>query len=215
MDPQPIIESDSELARQTQAGSAAAFEQLVHRYEHRVHAFVAQFCRNATDAREVTQDAFVKASQIMNQFDPRREFAPWLFTIARRKCIDRHRTAPPPADAPLPELVEEDNPGELLVRHEDRQQLWQLARRCLPDIQYQALWLRYTEDMDVAQIAQVLGKTRVHVKVLLFRARQMLGRELNPGLTPDRALPSASNQAHSPGGSRPATIATASLKIPA
>jgi RNA polymerase sigma-70 factor (ECF subfamily) len=169
---------DAELARQYQAGSLAAFEELAGRYEHRVHAFVRQFCRNATDARELTQDTFVKASQCMNQFDARREFAPWLFTIARRKCIDRHRTAPPVADAPVPDTADEANPRDLLAAAEDRQQLWRLARRCLKPGQFQALWFRYAEDLDVAQIAQVLGLSRVHVKVLLFRARQGLARQL-------------------------------------
>ena len=192
MAPELTTDSDAELARQTQAGSAIAFEQLVYRYEHRVHAFARQFCQNATDAREVTQDTFVKASQSMAQFDARREFAPWLFTIARRKCIDRHRAAPTAEDAPLPDLVDEEHPGELLARQEDRQQLWQLARRCLTENQFQALWLRYAEDMDVTQVAQVLGKTPVHVKVLLFRARQILGRRLNPGQTLAGAIPTAS-----------------------
>lgn len=191
MAPELSTHSDAELARQTQAGSLAAFEQLVYRYEHRVHAFVAQFCRNATDAREVTQETFVKASQSMAQFDARREFAPWLFTIARRKWIDRQRAAPPPADAPLPESVDELHPGELLAQQEDRQQLWHLARQCLTENQFQALWLRYAEDMDVPQIAQVLGKTRVHVKVLLFRARQTLGNQLNPAPTLAQAIPAA------------------------
>lgn len=191
MAPELSTHSDAELARQTQAGSLAAFEQLVYRYEHRVHAFVAQFCRNATDAREVTQETFVKASQSMAQFDARREFAPWLFTIARRKWIDRQRAAPPPADAPLPESVDEIHPGELLAQQEDRQQLWHLARQCLTENQFQALWLRYAEDMDVPQIAQVLGKTRVHVKVLLFRARQTLGNQLNPAPTLAQAIPAA------------------------
>ena len=54
-------------------------------------------------------------------------------------------------------------------------------------MQYQALWLKYAEEMDVASIAQVLRKTQTHVKVLLFRARQALGRELSsarrPGLS--------------------------------
>ena len=168
-----------------------AFEQLVYRYEHRVHAFVAQFCGNATDAREVTQESFVTAYQKLRQFDARREFAPWLFTIARRKCIDRHRAAPPLAEDSLPELPDENDPAELLARQEDRQQLWRLARVCLPENQYRALWLRYAEDMDVALIAQVLGKTRVHVKVLLFRARQILGRRLNPGQTLAQAIPAA------------------------
>ncbi len=192
MAPELSTDSDAELARQTQAGSAIAFEQLVYRYEHRVHAFARQFCRNATDAREVTQDTFVKASQSMAQFDARREFAPWLFTIARRKCIDRHRAAPPPLDSTLPEMVDENHPGELLARREDQQQLWQLARRCLTENQYQALWLWYAEDMNVTQIAQVLGKTTVHIKVLMFRARQNLGSRLNPSNTPADAVPNTS-----------------------
>ena len=184
-------DSDAELARQTQAGSLTAFEELVYRYEHRVYAFVSQFCRNATDAREITQDTFVKAAQSMSRFDVRREFAPWLFTIARRKWIDRQRAAPPPADAPLPDAVDEVHPGEMLAQREDKQHLWQLARECLSENQFQALWFRYVEDMDVAQIAQVLGKTRVHVKVMLFRARQVLGQRLNPAPTLARAIPSA------------------------
>lgn len=191
MTPELSTDSDAELARQTQAGSAVAFEQLVYRYEHRVYAFAQQFCRNVTDAREVTQDTFVKASQSMAQFDARREFAPWLFTIARRKCIDRHRAAPLAEDAPLPDAADDNHPGELLARHEDRQQLWHLARRCLTENQFQALWLRYAEDMDVAHIAQVLGKTRVHIKVLLFRARQILGSRLNPSPTLAGAIPTA------------------------
>jgi RNA polymerase sigma-70 factor (ECF subfamily) len=184
--------SDEELARQTQAGSLDAFEQLVYRYEHRVHAFVAQFCRNGTDARELTQDTFVKAFQSMKQFDSRRVFAAWLFTIARRKCIDRHRAAPAVADDPIPDLPDDTDPSELIARREDGQNLWRLARKRLGENQFQALWLHYAEDMDVAQIAQVLGKTRVHIKVLLFRARQILGRQLNPSLRLSQAIPTAS-----------------------
>lgn len=183
--------SDEELARETQAGSLDAFEQLVYRYEHRIHAFVGQFCRNATDAREVTQDTFVKAFQSVGQFDSRRNFAAWLFTIARRKCIDHHRSAPRSADALVPELSDPTDPSELAARREDGQDLWRLARQCLNENQFQALWLHYVEDMDVAQMAQALGKTRVHIKVILFRARQILGRELNPSPTRGEAMPVA------------------------
>jgi len=171
--------SDEELARQTQAGSLAAFEELVYRYEGRVYGFVANCCRPGPDARDVTQDTFVRAFQAIAQFDPRRDFAAWLFTIARRKCIDHHRAAPPvAAEESVPDLPDENDPSELLARQEERQSLWELARRRLPEAQFHALWLRYAEDMSLAGIARVLGKTRVHVKVLLFRARQALGREL-------------------------------------
>ncbi|UCG49658.1 MAG: sigma-70 family RNA polymerase sigma factor, partial [Phycisphaerales bacterium] len=47
-----------------------------------------------------------------------------------------------------------------------------------PEGQYQALWLRYVEDMPVRQIAKVLRKSQVHVRVLLCRARVNLSRKL-------------------------------------
>jgi RNA polymerase sigma-70 factor (ECF subfamily) len=169
------------LARQSQAGSLTAFEELVYRYEGRIYSFLFNSCRNATDAREVTQDTFVRGFQAISQFDCGRGFGPWLFTIARRKCIDHHRAAPSAADEPMPEQPDNDDPAELLSREEERQSLWGLARRLLPEAQFQALWLRYAEEMSMAGIAQVLRKTQTHVKVLLFRARRTLARELKAG----------------------------------
>jgi RNA polymerase sigma-70 factor (ECF subfamily) len=186
--------SDEELARETQAGSLGAFEVLVFRYEHRVLAFVSQFCRNPPDARDVTQDTFVKAFQSIGQFNSSRAFAPWLFTIARRKCIDRHRSTPAEADAVVPNLTDDADPSVLAARREDGQDLWRLARQRLSVNQFQALWLHYAEDMEVAQIAQALGKTRVHIKVILFRARQILARELNSASAPGKATPKTGSQ---------------------
>lgn len=173
--------SDKELAQQSQDGTLSAFEELVYRYEGRIYGFIANSCRNATDAREVTQDTFVRAFQAIGQFDGRRGFAPWLFAIARRKCIDHHRAAPSSTDEPMPEQSDDNDPAELLARQEERQSLWSLARRRLPAPQFQALWLKYAEDMSVADIAEVLRKTQTHVKVLLFRARRVLACELKAG----------------------------------
>jgi len=170
--------SDEELARQAQAGSLAPFEELVYRYEGRIYRFVANSCRVEADAREITQETFVRAFQALDQFDARRFFAPWLFAIARRKCLDHHRASARIVGEPLPETQDEETPADLLSREEERANIWLLARRCLPELQFQALWLRYAEEMETAQIGRVLRKTRSHVKVLLFRARQSLGKSL-------------------------------------
>ena len=179
--------SDSELARQTQAGSLTAFEELVFRYERRIYAFVAHSCRNSADAAEVTQEIFLKAFRAISLYDPRRAFATWLFTIARRKCIDRHRAAPPPSAEPMPDRADADDPAAVLVRQEDRDSLWELARRVLPHSQFQALWLNYAEELNVEEIARILSRTRTHIKVMLFRARRTLGHALEaskPGFLP-------------------------------
>lgn len=171
--------TDEDLARQTRAGSLAAFEELVFRYEARVFGFVFNSCRCEADAREITQDTFVRAFQRIDRFDPRQSFRTWLFTIARRKCIDHFRALPETGAAPLIEEADDDvDPAELLARDEERNDLWRLARRVLAATPFRALWLRYAEEMELRDIARVLGKTETHVKVLLFRARKALGDEL-------------------------------------
>ncbi len=170
--------SDEELARQTQAGSLPAFEALVYRYEGRIYGFVANSCRNGTDAREVTQDTFVRAFQAIGQFDARRGFAAWLFTIARRKCIDQYRSALPVSSETVPEQADDNDPAELLVAAGGAAGFVGPGAPAPAGSQFQALWLRYAEGMSVAGIAQVLRKTQIHIKVLLFRARQSLGRDL-------------------------------------
>jgi RNA polymerase sigma-70 factor (ECF subfamily) len=169
----------------------------VYRYEGRIYGFLLKSCGNDTDARELAQDTFVRAFQAILQFDLRCDFAPWLFTIARRKLIDHIRAHRPISDEPLPDTPDFFDPAEALAQNEDAQNLWDLARRGLPAIQFQTLWLRYVEDMDVAQIAQVLRLTKTHVKVLLFRARAAMAKPLralgNPlaMLKPTRALPTS------------------------
>jgi RNA polymerase sigma-70 factor, ECF subfamily len=175
-------ESDEELARQTQAGSLAAFEKLVARYEQRVYAFAMQWRRNETEAREVTQDTFVRAFQAISQLNCRLAFAPWLFAIARRKCIDSYRARLPVNDEPLPDQPDFNDPAELLARQEEGRDTWRMARRHLPDSQFQAIWLRYVEDMNIPDIARALGKKQIAVRVLLFRARQTLASKFErPG----------------------------------
>jgi len=68
-------------------------------------------------------------------------------------------------------------PGDVLAQQETRQSLWAAARGLSPN-QYQVLRLRYAEDMSIKQIAKVMGKSQVSVKVLLYRARVHLAERL-------------------------------------
>src|SRR5215472_315170 len=114
--------SDEQLARESQAGCLKAFEELVYRYERRIYGFVAQCC-GVANATEITQETFVRAFQAIHQFDSRQPFAPWLFTIARRKCADHFRIALPWDAQELPELPDENDPAELLARQEEKDNL--------------------------------------------------------------------------------------------
>ena len=176
--------SDEELAVASQSGDLASFEELVRRYENRIYAFVYQCCGNDADAREVTQDTFVRAFEAIGKFDAKRAFGPWLFAIARRKGIDSFRAKIPGDGEKMPERIDASDPAELAARREEARDLWQRASTKLPGSQFQSLWLRYAEEMDIGEIASVMGKSRTHIKVLLFRARQTLAEELKPALPP-------------------------------
>ena len=178
MNPSLQAISDEELALRSQKGSLEAFEELVYRYEARVYGFIVRCSQDEQVARDVTQDAFVRAFQALHQYHPERPFAPWLFAIARRKWIDHYRAMPRPLEAADPEEFDRNDPAELLARDEERLDLWRLARARLNADQFQALWLRYVEELDLHQIARVMRKSKTGVKVHLFRARRALGQIL-------------------------------------
>jgi RNA polymerase sigma-70 factor (ECF subfamily) len=85
--------SDEELACKTQAGSHAAFEELVFRYEARVFGFLQSRTGRIHDAQDLTQKVFVRAFRKIGRYNPRFRFASWLFTIARRESIGHYRRA--------------------------------------------------------------------------------------------------------------------------
>ena len=170
--------TDEQLAQRAQGGDWASFDELVSRFEARIYRFAFNCCGHETDAREIAQETFVTAYFQIKRFDPARSMATWLFTIARRKGIDRSRRARPLFTDEMPELPDMDDPSVLMARREATAVIWRVARRVLPDLQFQALWLRYDEDLTVLETAQVLCRTQMHVKVILFRARAKLAREV-------------------------------------
>ena len=186
--PDPAIEpelSDEELACQAQAGGLAAFEQLVSRYEGRLYQFLKLKTADPRDAEELTQSTFITAYRKIHLYRSQYAFATWLFTIARRLTIDdyrRNKNRPlnnaVPEDFAINSLVESRNPADLISDAEEHSALWTSIRGILNENQFTAMWLKYEQDLPVAEIATAMKKTKTHVKVILHRARQSLITQL-------------------------------------
>jgi RNA polymerase sigma-70 factor (ECF subfamily) len=84
-------ESDAVLVRRARAGEQRAFSLLVGQHKHWVYRFVRRYVRDADEAHDVTQDAFVAAMSNLHRYDPERPFDAWLRRIALNKCRDRAR----------------------------------------------------------------------------------------------------------------------------
>ena len=94
---------DSELVRRILSGEGDLYTVLVERYKIRLYRFVERYTNDAEDARDVTQDVFVKVYGALDSYDPRYKFSTWLFRIAGNAAIDhlrRRRVRTLPLEAP-------------------------------------------------------------------------------------------------------------------
>ena len=86
--PAPLIEEDELLALGLRNGDDDAVRRLYDRFGGLVFTIANQTLRDRQRAEEVTQQTFLQAWRNADQFEPGRDFAPWLATIARRAAID-------------------------------------------------------------------------------------------------------------------------------
>lgn len=172
--------SSRQLALRAQGRSLPAFAELVSRYERRLFNFLLRRVSCAADAEDIVQEAFLRAWQSIDRYDPTWEFSTWLYTIARRLAVNelaaarRRARHQPTTDANAQTI----DPSQLVADRESQTNLWTIAQRVLNPDQQTALWLRYCEQLSVQDIANVLGRTRVSVRVLMFRARKAIADEM-------------------------------------
>jgi RNA polymerase sigma-70 factor (ECF subfamily) len=168
--------TDEQLAGRAQAGCVASFDLLARRMRPRlVHALWKRI-GNQADAEDVAQEALIRAHQHLDRYDRQYRFTTWLFTIAFRLDISRRRKIRPAQSIDGAEPLADGGtpPEQTAARRDLSANLWAVAERQLSDTHYTALWLRYGEELSPQEIAKVMRKTTVSIRVLLHRARQKL-----------------------------------------
>lgn len=173
-----------ELALRSQSGCKASFTELVRRYDGRLHRFLRIKTGNTHDAEDLVQDTFVKAYNNIDRYRNSWAFSTWLFTIARRLAASHYRKLKR-GSCCMQQSPAVAEPDDSLQERETQDALWAAARR-LSANQYQALHLRYCEGFSTKDIAHIMGKTTVNVKVLLYRARNRLAADLDGAAVVER-----------------------------
>lgn len=173
--------SAEEIAIRVQRGGPLAgwyFAELVERYQARLFNFLARRAGRQS-AEDLTQESFVRAWEQIARYNPTWRFSTWLFTIGARLAITQHRRSHRTVGAGALELAVATAPHDGETDLGSR--LWSLAQLHLTTDQHTALWLRYAEDMAISDIAKVMDKTEVGVRVCLFRSRQALAKLVGAG----------------------------------
>lgn len=167
--------ADEKLVEAALQGSAAAFGNLVARYQQRLLRFLLTRCASYADAEDVLQDTFMNAYRYLHSYNPRWRFSTWIYRIAI------HNAARQPSAEPLSTDVVAQEPGPLesCISQAERDNLWLTAQQIFSADAFSAMWLRYVEDMPVSEIARTLQKSLSWTKVTLMRSRRRLAKELS------------------------------------
>jgi RNA polymerase sigma-70 factor (ECF subfamily) len=178
--------SDEELVAAVQAGDVGAFDQLVRRWDRRIQAVVYRLVGSHEEARDLSQEAFLKAYRAMGTFKREARFSSWLYQIALnlgRDRLRRRRTRPHLSLDGLEEAGERplsfDGPTALdLVESRDLSRAVAAAVAGLPEEQREVVILKEYEDLTFAQIAETLDVPLSTVKTRLYRGLAQLRERL-------------------------------------
>jgi len=186
---------DVRLMLQVRDDDAAAFEELVQRYQSRLISVLEHMVHNRQSAEDLAQDVFLRVYRARKSYTPDARFATWLFRIAhnaasnalrsqaRRRDSNAQNFAPEDSSAlPLDQLAKAAS-GLMPTRRLDKQELSEVVRvaiESLPEQQRMALLLSKFEEMSYVDVARTLDQTVPAVKSLLWRARENLRVILEP-----------------------------------
>lgn len=162
-----------------QAGDRQAFAEVVTHYQRPLFGFLGRMGLSRGLAEDLAQETFLRAWRNLGKYDPDRgEFSTWLFTIAKNLALNElsgtaNGREIPLAEDPPESTCDRPRPCEALALEQRRRSL-HAALAKLPPAERCMIALAYTQDLELAQIAQIEGCTTGAVKTRLHRAKRKL-----------------------------------------
>jgi RNA polymerase sigma-70 factor, ECF subfamily len=185
-EPERVLD-DTDLVDRVRAGDTTAYRGLVERYQNRVYSLVYGMVRDREEARDLTQEAFIKAYRNLAGFRQDASFHTWLFRIAMNVTIDhirkhqKFRTAEYDDtldhDEQAMDTWEADHLKRSPTRDHERQRLYDRIMAALQHLSpehRQAVLLREIEGLSYKEIAEAMDIPEGTVMSRLFYARKRL-----------------------------------------
>lgn len=172
---------DAALVCESQRGDPRAFESLVRRHQHMIHALLWRMTGSLQEAEDLAQETFVRAWEQLPRFRQEAKFSTWLCRIAIHACLnwrqreDRRQRA---LEAYGRRLACEVGSGDSTPEAEARMQRVQELLLKLPAKQRAAIVLTVYQGLNHAEAARALGCSETTVSWRVFAARRKLKRWL-------------------------------------
>ncbi|MFO7658116.1 MAG: sigma-70 family RNA polymerase sigma factor [Bacteroidales bacterium] len=176
------------LVQKANSGDQKAYAELLGRYRDAIYYMLLKMVNNASDAEDLTIEAFGKAFKNIQQYAPNYAFSTWLFKIATNNCIDfirkkkanhvsldqndgEHEKASIDIQAPIMD------PEETMINEQKVKMMRAVVDKLKPRYR-KLIELRYFSELSYEEIAEELELPIGTVKAQLFRARELLANIL-------------------------------------
>ncbi len=179
---------DEELVALCQRGERRAFEGLVGRYMQRAYRIALDFTHDGDEAKDLSQEAFLRAFSQINHFDGRSAFYTWFYRILVNLCLDYHRRkaripwerakAKEEESAEAEEVPDPSSSADQEAIAGEVKRKLGTALGALPKQQRTAFVLRNHHGLSIHEIAKVMETTEGTVRVHLHRAVAALRQSL-------------------------------------
>ena len=178
---QPASLTDEEIVERILGGETALFELLMRRYNQRLYRITRAIVRDEGEAEDVTQDAYVRAFEHLDQFAGRARFSTWLTRIAVHEASARLRRQGRQSDLEesMPTLASVTAGPEQRAADHELGQAIETAVDALPEVYGSVFMLREVEGLSTAETAACLDINAETVKTRLHRARALLRNHIN------------------------------------
>ncbi len=179
------MDSELELVNRCLKGDDTAWEALLQAHTHKVYNLCYRFTGRTEDAEDLTQEVFIKVFRTLKTYDvAQAKFSTWVSRIARNHLVDHYRrtrsdrmTSKLDEQMPIVDPSMGGHPAGRVEAREQRELLHDGLTKLSPDLR-EAVILRDLQDMDYAEIAQVLDIPEGTVKSRINRGRLELARVL-------------------------------------
>ncbi|MGA7234266.1 MAG: sigma-70 family RNA polymerase sigma factor [Bryobacteraceae bacterium] len=154
------------------SGDLAAFELLMRQHERLVLATALRLTGNMEDAKDISQEVFLKLYRNLAKVEAPVALPAWLYRVTVNACHDLRRRRP--AFAPVEmaeELVAAGGDPQASATEAERRRVLELSLRLLPEKERAALVLRDLEGLTTEETARVLGSSEATVRSQISKAR--------------------------------------------
>ena len=189
----PMTWTDEELVARSKTGDTESFNQLVKRWERPIFALAYRTLGREEDARDVTQETFLRAFRALSGFKGDAKFSSWLYRIALNLCRDwmrKERRAPVvavPEGVEMEQLAADQGPMETVEDLAARAELSREVAKAmahLPEEQRHAIILKEYHGLTFQEIADLMRCPLSTVKTRVYQGLSTLRKRLGEQMTP-------------------------------